>query len=317
MVRSALRASLLLTAVAAFSGVAFAGATASAFKKETKLGANYWNAQSALDGNLATCWMVPGESQNKGEWILLEAPKSKIDKLGMVIGWAKSESNFKDYARVKTVKLEVYKYDEDNNPVVNGSTEVNFEDKPGMQIVDLPQDLAVGDDSSGGKVRLTVTDFYPGDDFPNIAVSEVLLYLTEFDADPVVKGASAEEAGHDKGMMADKNAKTFWAAPAADAAFSFEAAGFSLSQVGIQPTGKDWDRAKKVEITANGRTVTKELPDNPTAMSWIEIPSVVGYTGSAWGTIEVKVLETYPGAKNPGKIGITELKAKATAYEGI
>ncbi len=316
MVRPALRASLLLTAVVALSGTAFAGATASAFKKETKLGANYWNAQSAIDGNLATCWMVPGGSQNKGEWIMLEAPKSKLDKLSMVIGWAKSESSFKDYARVKTVKIEVYKYDEDNNPVVNGSAEVSFEDKPGLQTVDVP-DLAIGDDSSGGKVRLTITDFYPGDDFPNIGVSEVLLNLTEFDADPVVKSASSEEAGHDKGMMADKNAKTFWAGSSADATFSFEAAGFSLSQVGIQPTGKDWDRVKKVEIVANGRSVIRDVPDNATAISWIEIPSVVGYTGSAWGTIEVKVLETYPGAKNAGKLGITELKAKATAYEGI
>ena len=149
------------------------------------------------------------------------------------------------------------------------------------------------------------------------SVAAITAVSVEFDADPVVKSASSEEAGHDKGMMADKNAKTFWAGSSADATFSFEAAGFSLSQVGIQPTGKDWDRVKKVEIVANGRSVIRDVPDNATAISWIEIPSVVGYTGSAWGTIEVKVLETYPGAKNAGKLGITELKAKATAYEGI
>ena len=35
--------------------VAFAGATASNFKPEHRKGANYWNAQSAIDGKLETC----------------------------------------------------------------------------------------------------------------------------------------------------------------------------------------------------------------------------------------------------------------------
>ena len=49
--------------------IAFAGAKASKFKPEHRKGANYWNAQSAVDNNPDTCWMVPGESPNRGEWI--------------------------------------------------------------------------------------------------------------------------------------------------------------------------------------------------------------------------------------------------------
>jgi hypothetical protein len=315
------RPSLILSAVVGLSTCAaaglvganaHAGATASSFKKESKLGANYWNAQAALDTNGDTCWMLPGESTNRGEWIMIDVPKSGIDKLGLVIGWAKSEEDFKDYARIKEVKVEVFSFDENQDLKPLAAHNLKFEDKMEMQVQDLP-DVAI-DDMFGGKVKITVVDVYDGKDFPNLAVSEVLLHLKDFDAGATMKSASEELTPMDN--LIDDNPKTAWTAPAAGASFTFEAAGFAVSKIGLTPMGKDYARAKKVEITANDRSVVVAVPD-ATSTQWISVPSTTGYTGGAWGTIQVKFLEVYPGAKHAATVGVAELDLKATAYEGI
>jgi hypothetical protein len=42
----------------------------------------------------------------------------------------------------------------------------------------------------------------------------------------------------------------------------------------------------------------------------------VGYTGSAWGEVKVKILETYPSSSSES-VGIAEIKLKATNYDGF
>ena len=120
------------------------GFRASSFKKETRLGANFWNIASALDGKLDTCWMVDPESENVGEWFEVDVPRSEVDKLGLVIGWAKDEATFKDYARIKTVKVEMFGDAKAEDTKVAEAT-IAFEDKMEMQWVELP-DTKVGSD---------------------------------------------------------------------------------------------------------------------------------------------------------------------------
>lgn len=300
----------------AFPSVALAGATASSFHPEHKQGANYWNAQSAIDGRMDTCWMVPGDSKNKGEWIMLDVPKSTLDKLSLVIGWDKDEETFKDYARVKSVEIEGFSYDSDNNLVPKGKATATFEDKRGWQTVDV-DDISVGDDLMGGKIKVTVTDVYPGVDYPNLAMSEVLLRLKEFDAAPTIDEVSGEDSDHSKLALVDDNPRTWWAADASNgASITFEASGYSLSRVGIQAGPKTYARPRRIEIDANDRVTTVELKDT-SAEQWVEIPAVVGYTGSAWGPITIKVLSTYPGTVKTDEVGIAELNLKATAYSGL
>lgn len=304
---------LSLTAVAAFdSGDAQAGATASSYKKESKLGSNYWNAQSAIDTDTKTCWMLPGESTNRGEWMMIDVPKSGIDKLGMIVGWAKSQDEFQDYARIKEVKVEVFGFDESQDLKSLASATVKFEDKMEMQVLDIPD--VIIDDMFGGKVKITVVDIYPGKDYPNLAVSEVLLHLKEFDAAPTLKGASAELTPKDN--MVDGKSSTGWTAEAKGAGFSFEAAGFAISSIGLTPMGKDYARPKKVEVIANEHAFVTELPDS-TSIQWVQTPSITGYTGGAWGTVQVNILEVYPGSRQASTVAISELKVKATAFEGI
>ena len=89
--------------------LAFAGASVSNFKKDSRRGNNYWNAGSAIDSNPETAWMVSGESENKGEWILIDGPSGvcSLDKIAMINGYAKSEDTFKDYSRIKEIRIDV------------------------------------------------------------------------------------------------------------------------------------------------------------------------------------------------------------------
>lgn len=309
---------LLLAVVASLS--AHAGATASDFKAERKMGANTWNAQSAIDGKPETCWMLPGESKNKGEWIILDAPKSTLSAIGMIVGWSKDEETFADYARVKSIKIEVMAYDENNELQPMGEATAEFADKAEYQVVDI-EDIAIGEDLFGGKVKLTIEEVYPGRDYPNLAISELALHLAEFDANVQVDGASSESPGHTIDMLIDDSDKTFWAGDVQGATLTVKSAGFSIARLGLTHGGKEYARAKKVRVTAHSRSHELEIAD-ATGMQWIEIPPTVGFTGSGYQgsefePLEIEILEVYPGSKYPDQVAIKELGAKATSFGGF
>ena len=163
--------------------LASAGYEASSFKKESNLGKNYWNAASALDSKMDTCWMVDPEQNNNGQWIALDTPAGTIDKISVVIGWMKNDETFGDYARLKVVKIEVFDNAAGSLKLLAESTQT-FEDKPGWQVIDLP-DTKVGGEVSGGRVKFTVVDTFPGKDFPHLAVSEVRAHMLEFPAETI------------------------------------------------------------------------------------------------------------------------------------
>ena len=310
-----MKAKVLAAALAfALPAIAIAGATASSFKKETRLGTNYWNAQATVDGKMETAWVVPGESPNLGEWIMLDLPKSKIDKIAIVGGWAKSDETWTDHPRVKKLKVDVLCCADSERYETTGTAEITLEDKPGWQTIDIT-DLAVGSELFGGRVRLSVVEVYPGADFPNVGISELNIYLTEFDAKAELGEASGDLPDHMFPDIMDANPKTFWAAPAEGARFTVSASGYGVSSVQIEAGPKDFARPKKVKVIANGREAISELPDKP-GMQAALVPSVTGYTGSAWGDIAVEILEVYPGAKSQ-EVAIAEIKVKATNFEGL
>lgn len=293
---------------------AHAGAVASSFKKETKLGANYWSGQAAIDGKTETCWMLPGESANLGESITIDLPKGEVDKIAMVIGWSKDGETFQDYARVQAARVEVFSYNDDRELISVGASDVQFADKSGLQIVDIP-DLKVGTEDAGGKIKISVSAVYPGRDYPNLAVSEVFVVMKEFDALLKVEDVSGADAGHGQEQLTDANPKTFWAAPAMGAQIAVVSPGFGLSHIGLTQGPKDYARVKKLRVSVGGRVVEVDVPD-AAGPQWIEVPAISGYTGSTWGTITLEVLETWPGAKSQS-VAIGELSAKATNFEAL
>ena len=93
--------------------------------------------------------MVPGESENKGESITIDVPRSTIDKVGMIIGWNKDEETFTDYVRIKTVRMEVLSYGDGNELKVVGQADVEFADTAEYQFVDV-EDIAIGGEDLDG-----------------------------------------------------------------------------------------------------------------------------------------------------------------------
>lgn len=293
--------------------VALAGATASSFKKESKKGTNYWNAQSALDGNPKTAWMVPGDSNNILEWIQIDLPLGEVDKIGIWPGWGKNTETYTDYNRVKTLKIEYLCCMGDDSQRTVGSQTIEIADENAMQWIDV-DNVKLGNELFGGSVKLTVMDIYKGKDFPNLAVSEVLVGLVEFEAN-----ADAEPSGeHDDHIIMDAqdlNKKTWWQAPTEGAYVDFTSDTFGLSSVNIQAGPKSHARPKTVKITVQQRSRVQVLEDIPT-MQNVLIPAVTGYTGSAWGTVKVEFLDFYEGSKVQ-ELAVSELAVMATNMEGI
>jgi hypothetical protein len=291
--------------------VAWAGATASSHRAEHRKGANFYNAPAAIDGNATTAWVVPGESPNRGEWIMLDLPKCTVDKIGMIVGWTFDNDHYLDYPRLKKAKIEVFALDDAQNLLPRGSAIAEFADKPEWQVVDI-SDLPVGDDLFGGKIRITVVDVYGGRDYPNIAISELRVYLKEFDVDPKLTASSDPVGTNTSDLATDDNPKSFWVTAAEGAGFTLDTSGFGVSTIGLVPGSKNYSRPKTVEVSANDRTLTTTLSD-ALGIQWVEVPTITGYTGGAFGDIEVKILDTYPGT-DP-HLAFTEIKVRATSFE--
>ena len=307
------RSVLILALLPAF---AWAGTHVSANYKDAKLGANYYAGNSAIDGKKETAWMVPGESDNKGEWIDIDVPRGDVDKISIFPGFGKTEETFQDYSRLKQARVDVFAFDDDQNPKQVGTATIDIADKPEVQVFDLP-DTKIAEGLFGGKVRVTVLAVYEGEDYPNLAISELLVHLKEFEAKVTVSEISGEVDGRGRDQMLDENPKTSWAVAGSTATMTLQTAGFGLSTIGFTSAGKDYARPKTVEIKAGNMTVQTVLPDCIKDPQWATVPGFNGYTGGAFGDIELTILDTYPGAKPELGLGVSELKARATNFETI
>lgn len=291
--------------------VAFAGGRVSHFKTENKLGANYFNVQGAIDGKVETAWMLPGESDNKGEWIEVDIPTGEVDKVMIFPGYMKSAETFTDFPRVKQMRVDTYGIDDSMEASIVGTATIDIADKAEFQVIDIP-DVKSG--VNGGRVRLTVLDIYPGDDYPNLALSEVAVLLKEIDGKATIASISGEMDGHPKEALFDEDAKTFWAADAKGAAMTLTSTGFAISSIGFVPQGKDYARPKSVKISVGPVSKVTELPDTPGEV-WAQIPVFNGYNGGGFGDVEIEILDVYPG-KNP-QIGLSALKVRASTYSPV
>ena len=296
------------------SVVAHAGAAVSAHQKETRRGANYWAGNAALDGKDETCWRLPGTSENVGEYIILDIPRVNIDKLGMKVGWHRDEDTFKDFARVKKVAIEASYYSETNELVpAPGMVEAEFKDEMGWQFVDI-EDLIVEDGINGGKVKITIKEVYPGKDFPQLAVSELVVHLGEFDAVAQISALSTEDDGTRESML-DENPKSSWVAPADNASFTVRGGGVMLSSIDITSGPATHARPKTLKLTVKSRTETVELP-NTAGPHHVVLPATVGHTGT-WDPVKVEIVDVHPGKTHADKVAIAEIKGKATALDGL
>jgi hypothetical protein len=313
-----MKKSTLVLATCLLPSIALAGARVSAEKKVTRhRGSVSWGGAVAIDNNPATAWMVPGESQNRGEWIEFQVPKGEITGFSIWTGWAESENTFNDYARPKTIKVDALCCDGDDQMKTVFSSVVVLEDANKLQNIDI-EDVKMGNEMGfGGIFRLTVQDTYAGEDYPNMAVSEVEVQLKEFDL-PVVKfeSDSGDNPNHMVSAMIDGNRRTYWSAAVEGASFTLASSGYGVSSVGLQAGSRANARPKKVKVSTSNRSAIYDLENNQT-MQFVKVPSVTGYTGSAWGAIEVRILEVYPGSSEGAELAINEITVRATNYDGF
>lgn len=307
-----MRTALLLGVTALIALPAQAGFRVSTFRQIGK--SMEHSAAAAIDDNPATAWQTDPESEQVGEWIEIDIPKAEVDKIGIMVGWEKSDESWKDYGRLAQVRLELYSDGDDGMKRVMEKT-IDLEDKKGMQIIDI-DDTAIGNEMGGGKAKLIVTKFTAGDDYPSIAVGEVRVMLKEMDAPAgFVGGEPAAMEGKDAMSMTDANARSYFvSADGAMPEFTLEASGWGVSSLVVTPGPKPYARPKTIVVDCANKTKTYTLEDTNKAQSFA-LPSIVGYTGSAWGTIQVKVTETYEGTK-PG-VAIAEVAVKATNFDGL
>jgi hypothetical protein len=301
----------LLAPLVLVSTSAHAGAVASHFQPENKKGTNYWNAGAAIDGKFETAWSLPGDTVNRGESITIDVPKGDVEKIGIVAGWDKDEDSFKDYPRVKQLRVDVYTIDNDQAEKQVASETLDIADKRGWQVLALKTKATVGTDSFfGGKVKLSIVDIYDGEDYPNLRVSEVAVYLAEMAATPTLKIDSGTTTG-DETALTDNNAKTLWVGTPG-ATFTVSPMGWAISSIGFQGD-KTKGRAKtvKVKVGDAGPEQTFTLNDKPD-LQWISLAPFNGVVGSTIDDVQITVVDSY-GAD----VGLQELKFKATSFEPL
>src|SRR5690606_698111 len=101
-------AHVVLLAALAFPVSAHAGFSVSSHKTaSSRESSSPYDAASALDGKLETAWQVDPEQDNVGQWIEIDVPNGKVDRISAVVGWAESDERFGDHARIKKARIEV------------------------------------------------------------------------------------------------------------------------------------------------------------------------------------------------------------------
>ncbi len=300
--------------------LAFGGFNASSYKKpSSRSTASPYDAGAALDGDPTTAWVIDPEQTNAGQWIELDVPRGKIDKVSVVVGWNKDPESWDDYARLKAARIEIYNLDtDDGQPKMVAEKDVAFEDKRDAQTIDLA-DIAVGGEYNGGRVRLVVQDVYPGKDYEHLALGEVFARLIEFDATTrkLVESSSTAD-GSSADNLVDDSVKTVWSPAATDAkpSFTIDGGKFSVSSIGVLAGPKTGARPKKIEVSQGGNTRTYDVADLATAQ-FFDVPAVMGYNGSGVGSVTVSVLETYPGTVATAPLAIADVKFRATLLEAF
>jgi hypothetical protein len=141
--------------------------------------------------------------------------------------------------------------------------------------------------------------------------------LKEMEATSKMVSPPPSLAKHTAEAMMDESTRTYWASPPGgkDAEFTIEASGFGISSLGLFPGPRTGARPKKIEVSVANSVVNFDVADKA-VMQFFMLPAIVGYTGSAWGEVKIKVLDSYPGSSSDS-VGIAEIKLKATNYDGF
>lgn len=310
------------------SSSAFAGAETSSYNTmSTQIqGKGFWSGRSAVDQNTQTAWMTSANEDDEMPWIQIDGPNSpsKLSQIRLINGYAKTDQTFKDYTKIKKLKVEAFEFNDSMELYSTKQTvEIELKNTKEPQTIVLPKTLEITS-NSGGKYRFWITDVYKTgeENYPeNITLTELSIFLEDAEVTPKIEEEENMVEGADPFALLD-GSKRSTVKFTTESIIGFDGGDTSLTRVAIFPgTDRRYARPKKVQVSVGGRKAVQELPEKMGKKPmWIWLPSVTGYPGgSSWDTTYIQVLETYPGTKYP-EVLISEIQFRGllpTVLEGI
>jgi hypothetical protein len=133
-------------------------------------GADNFDSNNILDGNMKTCWISSGDGKNEDIEIVIDLEEVEGINVAMISdiyffnGDRKNYQIWKDYSRIKKVTMTV-------NDLPYG--EIKFEDTYKQQSIDL--DKFKIDRTRRCRIRFRIVDTYKGTKSGQVAVSDIQL----------------------------------------------------------------------------------------------------------------------------------------------
>lgn len=147
-------------------------------------GSSDYGLSNLLDMDLTTAWVEGSRGDGTGEWIEIDLSEFSVAYIGIMNGYTKDESTYYENSRVRKVRIELT-YDQDESSYSYFSGDIGET----VDLADIP--WTVVDDSnfftfvqliySSGmekpikKIRLEILDVYPGDDYDDLCITELII----------------------------------------------------------------------------------------------------------------------------------------------
>lgn len=145
-----------------------------------------YDPENLLDLDFTTAWCPGGSSGGEGSWIEIELEPCLVGEIYLLNGYTKSETSLSANSRIRSLRLTVEC--DDDNPLAdygycgNETGVIELED-PGWIGVNAdnftaPATCIYSQADLGvpvNRIRIEVLDTYPGDEFTDLCVSEIVI----------------------------------------------------------------------------------------------------------------------------------------------
>lgn len=130
-------------------------------------------AKQLYDNNLSTAWCP--ERSGIGEWVEIETQPFYLSALILFGGYTKSAETYYNNNRVKKIRLETWRIDEEmNRSKVSDSIDIDLEDIPFTQPINI-NSFEVFDNGDGAsqvwKLKITILEVYKGRKYDDTCIS--------------------------------------------------------------------------------------------------------------------------------------------------
>ena len=147
-------------------------------------GSSDYGLSNLLDMDFTTAWVEGSSGDGTGEWIEIDLSEFSVAYIGIMNGYTKDESTYYENSRVREVGIELtYDQEESSYSYYSGDIAeiVDLADIPWTGVDDSNFFIFVQSIYSSGmekpisKIRLEILDIYPGDDYDDLCITELII----------------------------------------------------------------------------------------------------------------------------------------------